>query len=233
MFERHRASPAGRLIESPLRFNRRSVIASAERIFLDFPRGAAIFSLNVGTENRMELKPGKILISEREITDRVESLSREINAAYGSRPVTIVGVLDGCIVFLVDLVKRLTMPLEIVLVRVETYGNAMRPQKEPIITDSLARVAGRNVLIVDDIYDTGKTLAAVVQAAGAASARETRTCVLLEKKRPHDREVAIDFLGLTVPDEFVVGYGLDYAGKYRNLPYVAALEGFDKGPTIA
>jgi hypoxanthine phosphoribosyltransferase len=181
----------------------------------------------------MELKPGKILISEREITDRVESLANEINASYGGRPVTIVGVLDGCIVFLVDLVKRLTMPLEIVLVRVETYGGATRPQKEPLITDSLARVAGRNVLIVDDIYDTGKTLAAVAQAVKAAGAREARTCLLLEKKRQHDRQVAMDFLGFTVSDEFVVGYGLDYAGKYRNLPYVAALEGFDEGPTIA
>jgi len=182
----------------------------------------------------MELKPGKILICEGEIARRVEELAAAVNGIYGGAPVMLVGVLDGCLIFLSDLIRRLEMPIEIALVRVKTYGASTRPQKKPAIAEEdLSRIPGRNVLIVDDISDSGATLAALLEAFRAAGARSVRACVLLEKDRSRERPVKADLVGFKIPDVFVVGYGLDYAGKYRNLPYVAALEGFDGGPVIA
>ena len=182
----------------------------------------------------MELRAGKVLITEDRIAERVSALAREINRSYGGSPVTLVGVLDGCLIFLSDLVRRLDMPLEIALVRVKTYGNSTRPEKKPIIPeDDAARVRGQNVLVVDDIYDSGETLAALTRALEVAGARTLKTCIFLAKDHPHEQALNIDYVGFTVPDVFVVGYGLDYAGKYRNLPYVAELEGADTDTAFA
>jgi hypoxanthine phosphoribosyltransferase len=176
----------------------------------------------------VELRPGKILIQEIQIAERVGALADEINREYAGAPLTLVGVLDGCLIFLADLVRRLEMPIEIVLVRVKTYGDATRPQKEPVISaDDIVQLKGRHVLIVDDIYDSGKTLAALSLAVETLGAKSVSRCVLLQKERPHEKLIELDHVGFTVPDVFVVGYGLDYAGKFRNLPYIAALEGYD------
>lgn len=182
----------------------------------------------------MEFRLGKVLLPEDEIAGRVSDLAREINGAYGGRPVTLLGVLDGCLIFLSDLVRRLNMPIEVALVRVKTYGSSLHPEKRPVIAeDDVARVKGQHVLIIDDIYDSGGTLRALEEAVKGIGARSVRKCVLLAKKREHESVVAVDYTGFTVPDVFVVGYGLDYAGKYRNLPYVAVLEGYDNDTAIA
>lgn len=182
----------------------------------------------------MEIEAGKVLIGAGEIAGRVEALSEEINLAYGTQPVTLVGVLDGCLMFFADLVRRLEMPLEMTLIKIKTYGGSTVPQKDAIVDcEDVAEVSGRHVLVVDDIYDSGRTLAALVEAIRRAGARSVRTCVFLKKESAREREVRVDFVGFTVPDLFVVGYGLDYAGKYRNLPHVAALEGRDEGPAVA
>ncbi len=182
----------------------------------------------------MEMRPGRVVVRREEIAARVEALAREIGETYGTRPVTLVGVLDGCIVFLGDLLKRLRMPLEVVFVKVSTYGDGVSPGRAPTISEGdVTRAAGRHALVVDDIYDTGATLSAVVEAARAAGALSVRTCVFLEKERAHEQRIAVDFVGVKVADEFVVGYGLDYAGRYRDLPDVAVLEGFDEPRSIA
>ncbi len=181
----------------------------------------------------MELRPGKVLIREEEIARRVAEVADEINRDSDGRPLTVVGVLDGCLLFLSDLMRRLSMPIEIVLLRVKTYGNATAPQKKPAISeDDIAVVRGRHVLAVDDIYDSGGTLSALTEALARLGAASVRTCVLLQKEREHAEAVDVDYVGFTVPDVFVVGYGLDYAGKWRNLAHIAELEGVDEGRKI-
>jgi len=180
----------------------------------------------------MLARPGRVLIEADEISRRVEELNAEINRFYCGSPVHIVGVLDGCLLFLADLIRRLEMPLELSLVRVKTYENA-RPAGEPAIPEGeLSHLRGARVLVVDDIYDTGATLAALARSLRAAGAEEVRLCALLEKEKEHDREVGVDFLGFRIEDVFVVGYGLDYDGLYRNLPHIAELEHRDEGRTI-
>ena len=126
------------------------------------------------------------------------------------------------------------MPLEMILIKVKTYGDGDRPQQAPAVpSEQLARVRARNVLVVDDIYDTGATLAEVASEISGAGAADLKVCVFVEKDRKHEHEAAIDFRGFLVPDVFVVGYGLDYVGLWRNLPYLAALEGRDEGPAVA
>jgi hypoxanthine phosphoribosyltransferase len=182
----------------------------------------------------VELKPGRVLLSEKDIVERVSRLAEEINADYGGMPVAIVGVLDGCLIFLADLIRRFEMPLEVVLLKVKTYDDADRPQRPPEIPrKELSGVADRHVLVVDDIYDSGATLSMLVGEIEKAGAADTKVCVLLEKERAHEGVVALDYRGFLIPDVFVVGYGLDFAGLYRNLPYVAVLEGRDEGPSVA
>ncbi|MCD6405471.1 MAG: hypoxanthine phosphoribosyltransferase [Planctomycetes bacterium] len=182
----------------------------------------------------MDIRPGRILLEEARIVQRVGELAKEISDTYRGGPVTIVGVLDGCLIFLADLVRRFEMPVEIVLVRVNTYGDSDKPRKRPIIAaDDLKRVSGRDVLVVDDIYDSGATLSALREALRETGAEDVKLCVLLEKERTHDRAVDLDFVGFRIPDVFVVGYGLDYAGRYRNLPCIAEIEGDDDARVIA
>jgi hypoxanthine phosphoribosyltransferase len=182
----------------------------------------------------VKLSPGKVLLAEEDIEQRVGRLADEINAHYSGAPVTIIGLLDGCLLFLADLVRRFEMPLEMILLKVKTYGDADRPQQAPVVPSrQLGRVRDRNVLIVDDIYDTGATLAEVMREVAAAGASDLRVCVFVEKDRPHEHAANLDFRGFVVPDVFVVGYGLDYAGLWRNLPYLAVLEGRDDMPATA
>ena len=182
----------------------------------------------------MELRPGRTILEEAAIVRRVGELAREINQACDGAPVTIVGVLDGCLIFLADLMRRFEMPLDVVLVRIKTYLDSDVPQKTPVISpDDLCRVSGRRVLVVDDIYDTGATLAALKKSLYEAGVAEVKACALLEKKRSPVRTRELDFVGFLIPDVFVVGYGLDYAGLYRNLPYIAELEGYDEPPARA
>jgi len=181
----------------------------------------------------MEVRPGKVLLDEKEIAARLDGLAEEIREFYGGMPIVIVGVLDGCLIFLADLVRRFEMPLELALVKVRTYIDEAAPQKPPDVPmGELGGVAGRHVLVVDDIYDTGATLAALKSEITAAGAGSVRLCALLEKKREHEQEVHLDFCGFRIPDVFVVGYGLDYAGRWRNLPHVAVLEGYDETPPV-
>lgn len=168
----------------------------------------------------------KILLDEREIADCVNRLAGRMGAALGSgENVVAVVVLEGARRFADDLLERLGGGLEVCYVRAASYHGGLRSSGAVSLAGDVAdAIAGRRALIIDDVYDTGRTLAAVVEHVRECGAAEVKVCVLLEKDREHEVEVEVDFVGAKVEDLFLVGYGLDYEGKYRDLPYVAVME---------
>ena len=162
------------------------------------------------------------MISAKEIAARVEALAREITAAFAdTEKLVVVGLLRGSFVFIADLVRELDLPVEVDFLEVSSYGNAMESSREVrILKDLRGEIAGRDVLVVEDIVDTGHTLARVVDYLRGKEPRRLETIALLDK--PSRREVAIraSWTGFEIPDEFVVGYGIDFAQRNRNLPHI-------------
>lgn len=170
----------------------------------------------------------KQILNEQQVNEGVRRLADEINAFYHDRPLTIVGVLTGSVVLLADLIRLLQMPLKIGVVQANSYrGLATNPGELHMNFDLLPEITGRNILIVDDIFDTGQTLSALVEEFAAREPAQLRTAVLLRKAGRVQVSMQPDHVGFEIPDEFVVGYGLDFGDLYRNLPYVAALEAAD------
>jgi hypoxanthine phosphoribosyltransferase len=165
-----------------------------------------------------------ILISAERIQQRVDELARQIAADYQGRPVTIVGVLTGCLMFLADLVRRLDLSLRIDLIQASSYRGAVTTPGELRIQPELVPdVAGRQVLLLDDILDTGQTLAYLVKHLHGLGAASVKVAVLLRKTGRQQEPVQPDYCGFDIPDAFVVGYGLDFNDEYRHLPYIAIL----------
>jgi hypoxanthine phosphoribosyltransferase len=164
------------------------------------------------------------LIDREAIAVRVEELAAEIVRDFQGSPVTIIGVLTGCLIFLADLVRRLDLPIRIHLVQASSYRGAVtRPGELMLRLDTLPDLRGRKVLIIDDILDTGKTLARLVEELQLRGPDHIRVAVLLRKEGRQEAAVAADYVGFQIPDAFVVGYGLDYADEYRHLPHIAIL----------
>jgi len=178
-------------------------------------------------------KKWQVLIPESRLKERVKELAEEISAEYQGKQLTIVAILSGSLIFLGDLVKSLGLDVKIEMIKAASYGNGMRPQGEVSLETPANTgrpygrgeidVAGQEVLILDDIVDTGRTLEAVQKFLSNLGPKSLKTCALLSKPARREVAVKIDFLGFEIEDKFVVGYGLDYAGKYRNLPFIAAL----------
>jgi hypoxanthine phosphoribosyltransferase len=167
-----------------------------------------------------------VLLGEAEIRNRVRQLGRRIEADYLGKPLTIVAVLSGSLIFLADLIRQVRLPLRVALVQTRSYqGEATAAGPLAINESFLPEVAGRDVLLLDDILDTGQTLSALVGRLAERGARSVRTIVLLRKLGRQQVRLEPDYCGFTIPDAFVVGYGLDYNDDYRHLPYVAVLEG--------
>jgi len=165
-----------------------------------------------------------VLISRDQIARRVRQLSRRIETDFAERDLVIVAVLNGTVLFLADLVRQLSLPLHLDFMGVSSYGKGTRSGRLTMTKDLGLEVRGRDVLLVDDILDTGKTLQRVMARVRAKRPRSLKTCVLLEKKARRTERVRADYVGFTIPDLFVVGYGLDYAERYRNLPFLAVLQ---------
>ena len=168
---------------------------------------------------------GPVVVARDRIARRVEELSLRIADRFAGREVTILAVLTGSLVFLADLIRHLPLCVRVSLVGVRSYpGRATRSQGVRITQPDLEDLAGRHVLVVDDILDGGGTLAALLHRAGRMSPASLASCVLLRKRRDDlpDR-VPADYVGFDIPDEFVVGYGLDFDDRYRNLPDVRVL----------
>ena len=166
------------------------------------------------------------LLSKDELESGVQRMARQVADLYGQRPLTIVGVLTGSVVLLADLIRLLNMPLRVGVVQASSYRGTERGELS-VNADLMPDIQGRDVLLIDDILDSGHTLSrlvAVVQQMGATS---VRSAVLLRKQGQQKVVFEPDFVGFEIPDEFVVGYGLDYNDAYRNLSYVAALDPAD------
>ncbi len=168
----------------------------------------------------------RVLISEEQIRQRVDLVASEIRQTYGHEPVTIIGVLTGCLVFLADLIRRLDLPIRIILVQASSYRGATTTGSQLAVNDDvLGDLKGRHILIVEDILDTGKTLRHMVNLIQAREVASVRIAVLMRKLGRQIIEIEPDFVCFRIPDEFVVGYGLDYNDEFRNLPYIAIYEG--------
>jgi hypoxanthine phosphoribosyltransferase len=165
-----------------------------------------------------------VLISAERIQQRIDQLAKDIIATYEGRPITIVGVLTGCLVFLADLIRRLDFPLKIALVQASSYrGAATTPGSLHVQDELLPDLRGRDILLLDDILDSGQTLAYLVALLKGLGTASVHVGVLLRKEGTQKVALEPDFCGFPIPDEFVIGYGLDYNDEYRNLPYIGIL----------
>jgi hypoxanthine phosphoribosyltransferase len=169
-----------------------------------------------------------ILLSADELAAGIDRLAAAVRAAVGRRPVTVVGVLTGSIVLVADLIRRLEGPVGVSMVWASSYrGPATTAGPLEMRLDLLPDLTGQDVLIVDDIFDTGRTLAALVAELRRRGAARVRSLVLLRKAGRAEVALRPDFVGFDIPDVFVVGYGLDFDGAWRHLPYLAALDAAD------
>ena len=167
----------------------------------------------------------KILISEEKIKVRVKDLAAAISADYQDKDVVMVGILTGAVCFYVDIIKEMDIYIEMNFMRVSSYYHGTKSSENiRIVYDLEAAVEGRHVLIIDDIIDSGVTLMSLKQLMENRGAASVKSCVLLDKPARRVVEIDADYVGFKIPDEFVVGYGLDYEGKYRNLKFVGTLK---------
>ena len=167
----------------------------------------------------------KLLLDEVRIREGVERLAREVGEHYAGRSLTTIGVLTGSMVLLADLIRRIDLPLRVGLVQARSYrGPATQPGQLVVHADLLPDLRGRDVLLVDDIFDTGHTLATLVQQLKLMGPASIRSAVLLRKQGRQQAAIEPDHVAFEIPNEFVVGYGLDYQDSYRHLPYIATLE---------
>jgi hypoxanthine phosphoribosyltransferase len=168
----------------------------------------------------------RVLIPAEDLNARVAELGRQIRHDYAGATPMLVGVLKGAVIFLADLMRAIEAPCECDFIAVSSYGASTRSSGIVRLTKDLSvSIEGRDVLIVEDIVDTGLTLSYLLRNLETRRPRSLRVCALLDKASRRQVPVALDYVGFTIPDEFVVGYGLDYAGLYRNLRHVAVLEG--------
>ncbi|MEN9576624.1 MAG: hypothetical protein RL514_4479 [Verrucomicrobiota bacterium] len=165
-----------------------------------------------------------VLISRTEIHRRVRTLAQQIERDFAGRDLVVVSLLSGTVMFLADLLRSLDMPLRLDFMGVSSYGSGTVSRKLVFTKELRLDVRDRDVLLVDDILDTGKTLTAVIAKLQKLRPRQIKTCVLLNKPARRMEPVSADYIGFDIPDLFVVGYGMDYAERYRNLPFVGVLK---------
>lgn len=171
---------------------------------------------------RDEMK--SVLISQRQIAHRVEEIAREIMTDYRGKDLVIVALLNGTVMFLADLIRQIDLPMHLDFMGVSSYGAGAQARELVFTKELRLDVKGRDVLLVDDILDTGQTLSRVAQKLTELSPCSIKTCVLLNKAARRKESIEADHVGFDVPDEFVVGYGLDFAERYRNLPFIGVLK---------
>ena len=167
----------------------------------------------------------KVLISESEISERVKELGATLSEQYAGKPLTILGVLTGSIVLLADLIRATSVPLRVALIQAASYGGTRTSPGQLTINNALVPdLRGRDVVILDDIFDTGNTMVGLYDAVKEFEPASITSAVLLWKTARTEVELEPEFYGFKIPDEFVVGYGLDYNDEYRHLPFIGVME---------
>jgi len=177
------------------------------------------------TKSKLAYKKPKVLIPREEIFFEVRRLAQEINADYKETTPLIIGILKGSFVFLADLIRFLEIPAEIDFVQLSSYGSStVSSGKVKIVHNLKASVEGRDVIIVDDIVDTGLSISHLIKYVKKRKPASVKTCALLDKPSRRKVDISVDYVGITVPDKFVVGYGIDYNERYRQLPDICIVE---------
>lgn len=167
----------------------------------------------------------RVLISEEEIEERIREMARQISEFYQGEPVHLVSVLKGGVFFTCELAKRLSVPVSLDFMSVSSYGDGTKSSGVVrVVKDLDEAIEGRHVLVVEDIVDSGRTLSYLLNNLKSRKPKSLRLCTLLDKPERRVADVHVDYTGFEIPDEFVVGYGLDYMQHYRNLPYIGVVE---------
>ena len=168
----------------------------------------------------------RVLLSEEEVNKRISEVAEQITRDYQGKEIHLICILKGGVFFTCELAKRLTIPVSMDFMSVSSYGNDTKSSGVVrIVKDLDEPLAGKDVLIVEDIIDSGRTLSYLIEVLKQRGPKSIRLCTLLDKpERRVKKQVTVDYTCFTIPDEFVVGYGLDYAQKYRNLPYIGVVE---------
>ena len=167
----------------------------------------------------------RILLPEQEVNERIAELGRQISEDYAGKSVHLICILKGSVFFTCELAKRITVPVSMDFMSVSSYGAGTESSGVVKIKKDLDEpLEGRDVIVVEDIIDSGRTLSYLVKELGERKPAGIRLCTLLDKPERRVTDVKVDYVGFNIPDEFVVGYGLDYAQKYRNLPYIGVVE---------
>lgn len=175
----------------------------------------------------------RVLVTQEDLERRVAELAAEIERDYaGSDRLLCIGVLKGSVFFMVDLLKKLTIPVSLDFFQTSSYGSSKTPGEVRIRKDVDLSVRGMDVLLVEDIVDTGHTLNTILGLLRFRGARSVRLCALLDKKEAREVEIPIDYSGFEIENLFVVGYGLDFDERYRNLPYIAVLDETDTAAAV-
>ena len=175
-------------------------------------------------EVTLEQGVGEILIEEDRLQARIRELGEEVSRDYVGRDLLLVGVLKGAVFFMADLMRELTVPCEIDFMAISSYGAQTDSSGVVrILKDLDTNIAGRDVLVVEDIIDSGLTLSYLMRSLKARKPGSLEVCALMTKPERREIEVPVRYVGFEIPNKFVIGYGLDFAERYRNLPYVAAL----------
>ncbi|KXU36495.1 hypoxanthine phosphoribosyltransferase [Cephaloticoccus primus] len=166
-----------------------------------------------------------VLVNEAQIRRRIAELGHELRAVYGDEELTLISIINGAIVFTADLLRELANPIRLDCIRISSYRDAVESRGVPqVVSKFTLDIANRHVLVIDDILDTGKTLEFVTRMIREHRPASLRTCVLLDKKERRAVDFEADFVGFSIPDQFVIGYGLDFAERYRNLRYIGTLK---------
>jgi hypoxanthine phosphoribosyltransferase len=165
------------------------------------------------------------LIAESEIQKRVKELAQQLSADYAKCEPLMVGVLKGAWIFLADLARQMTIPVKFDFLTVSSYGNGTNTSGiVKVVTDLKTEINQKDVILIEDILDTGITLKHIIDSFELRKPKSLKLCVLLDKPERHQVNIKVDYLGFTIPNRFVVGYGIDYNEQYRNLPYIAYIE---------
>ena len=170
----------------------------------------------------------RVMISEEDVDAKIAELGRKISEDYAGKQVHLVCILKGSVFFTCELAKRITVPVSLDFMSVSSYGDGTKSSGIVKIAKDLDEtLEGKNVIVIEDIIDSGRTLYYLMEVLQKRQPESLKLCTLLDKPDRRVKDVKVDYVGFEIPDEFVVGYGLDYAQKYRNLPYIGIVEGVE------